>query len=126
MSLKPQRRMCLTLIALSGCAALSCAAGAQAGSKAEGARLFVSSGCTHCHGATGEGTDSGPSLREVRRKLKAAEIQQQIVNGGGEMPAFGTALDPEQLKALVAMLRSKTWVAVPASSQALQASPAAK
>lgn len=107
-----------TLLLLSGGAVLSCAANAQAGSKAEGARLFASSGCAHCHGATGEGTDSGPSLRDVRRKLKATQIERQIVNGGGEMPAFGTALDAEQVKSLVAMLRSKTWVATPTSPPA--------
>ena len=117
----PQLLTCRPLLTLLGLAVLSCAADAQAGSKAEGARLFASSGCTHCHGAMGEGTDSGPSLRDVRHKLKAAEIQQQIVNGGGAMPAFGAALDPEQVKALVAMLRAKTWVTAPPDSPPLPA-----
>lgn len=86
------------------------AACAQAGSKAEGARLFASSGCAHCHGATGEGTEEGPSLRDVHRKLKKAQIQEQIVAGGGAMPAFGTALDAEQVKSLVAFLVARQWV----------------
>ena len=107
------RWLCLGLVGLSGCAVILCPASAQAGSKAEGARLFASSGCTHCHGATGEGTDSGPSLRNVRRKLKAPQIQRQIVEGGGEMPAFGTVLDPEQVTALVAFLRAKSWSVAP-------------
>lgn len=97
--------------ALIGCVTLLCAgsvAHAEAGKKVEGARLFASSGCAHCHGATGEGTDSGPSLRDVRRKLKKSQIETQIVAGGGEMPAFGKALDAEQVKALVAFLRAKT------------------
>lgn len=101
------------VFALGCCAFMPGVAGAQAGSKAEGARLFASSGCTHCHGAAGEGTDSGPSLRNVRHKLKAAQIQEQILKGGGEMPAFETALDPVQVEALVLFLRAKTWVVAP-------------
>lgn len=93
---------------------------AQAGSKAEGARVFATSGCTHCHAASGEGTDSGPSLRNVRHRLKPSQIQQQIVAGGGEMPAFGTVLDPEQVKALVAFLRAKVWVVAPPEPAASQ------
>ncbi len=117
MSFMLQRRwVCHTVLALFGCSMLLPAAGAQTGKEAEGAQLFASSGCAHCHGATGEGTDSGPTLRGVRKKLKAAEIQQQIANGGGAMPAFGDVLDAEQIKALVAMLRSKTWVPAPASA----------
>ena len=113
-----RRWLCCAAITLFGFAIDSSAAKAQAGSKAEGGRLFASSGCAHCHGAMGEGTDSGPSLRNVRRKLKPAQIQHQIVEGGGAMPAFGTALDPEQVQALVAFLRAKTWVAVPAEPPA--------
>lgn len=106
----PRRLLCHVVLMLFGCIAGACSAAAQAGSKAEGARLFAASGCVHCHGATGEGTDSGPSLREVRRKLKPVQIERQITEGGGEMPAFGTALNPEQVKVLVVFLRAKSWV----------------
>lgn len=115
----PRRRMLRAFLALTCCATLLCANSAahgEAEKKVEGARLFASSGCAHCHGATGEGTDSGPSLRDVHRKLKKRQIETQIVAGGGAMPAFGKALDPEQVKALVAFLRAKTWV-VPSPDQ---------
>ncbi len=91
------------------------AASAQDGPKTEGAALFGSRGCVHCHAATGEGTDLGPSLRDVHRKLKAQQIRRQIVEGGGAMPAFGTSLSPAEVDALVAFLRAKTWIAVPVS-----------
>ncbi len=80
---------------------------AHTNERAEGAELYNTRGCTHCHGVQGEGTDNGPPLREVRRHLKAAQIQQQIVHGGGEMPAFGDTLDSEQVQSLVAFLRAK-------------------
>lgn len=87
-----------------------------AGAQAAGAAVFASSGCAHCHGATGEGGDLGPSLREVHRKLKPAEIRKQILVGGGAMPAFGQVLTSEQVQALVAFLRAKTWIATPPAS----------
>ena len=81
---------------------------AHAAELAQGAELYNQSGCTHCHGVTGSGTDKGPSLRGVRRRITAAQIERQIVNGGQEMPAFGSTLDHKQVQNLVAFLREKT------------------
>ena len=108
------RQRGLAIVLLAGLVVPVCSAVGQEQSKESGAALFATRGCAHCHGETGEGTDSGPSLRDVHRKLKAAQIRQQIVAGGGAMPAFGTVLDAGQIQALVSFLRSKTWtVATP-------------
>ncbi len=103
----------LAIVLLTGLLMLICPAMGQKQTKAGGAALFATQGCAHCHGETGEGTDSGPSLRDVHRKLKAMQIRQQIAAGGGAMPAFGTVLDAGQIQALVSFLRSKTWAAAP-------------
>jgi mono/diheme cytochrome c family protein len=80
---------------------------AHADAKARGAEVFSTSGCTHCHGATAQGTDKGPSLRGVRSKLTGEQMHKQIVEGGKSMPAFGDALQEEQIAAVIAMLRDK-------------------
>ena len=76
--------------------------------RAQGAELYQERGCTHCHGVHGEGGESGPSLRGVRRRLTAAQIERQIIQGGQQMPAFGDTLDRELVQSLVAFLRAKT------------------
>lgn len=81
--------------------------------KLEGAELFGSSGCTHCHGAQGNGTDQGPDLRDLRKKLKPEQITEQIKHGGKEMPAFGDSLNDGQIADLVAFLGAKKWQSVP-------------
>src|SRR5438094_524315 len=42
--------------------------------KAAGSELFANRGCAHCHGDDGQGTDRGPALRELRKKLNADRI----------------------------------------------------
>jgi len=73
----------------------------------EGALLFHNSGCEHCHGVNGVGTEKGPSLASVGRRLKPESITRQIEVGGGGMPAFGDALQPDEIQRLVDFLASK-------------------
>ena len=40
--------------------------------------------------------------------ITADELTWRILNGGDNMPAFGTALTPDQLAALVAFLETRT------------------
>lgn len=112
------RVLCLFSVAALGATltlALSASApvGAKPNQAMEGAELFATRGCTHCHGAEGKGTDQGPSLRELRKHRRPAEIERQIVYGGGAMPAFGDTLDHAQVESLVSFLRAKTWIQAP-------------
>jgi mono/diheme cytochrome c family protein len=80
---------------------------AHASAKADrelGATVFHEKGCEHCHGVGGIGTDRGPELSSVGRKLHPPEIEKQIQNGGSQMPAFGDALTNDEMKQLVAYL----------------------
>jgi mono/diheme cytochrome c family protein len=72
-----------------------------------GATLFRDKGCAYCHGATTQGTQKGPSLANVRQKLKASQIADQIKNGGQKMPSFKEAVSDEEVAKLVAYLRAK-------------------
>ncbi len=89
-------------------------AAAFADRKEAGAELFATRGCAHCHGDDGQGTDKAPGLRELRKKLSADRIRDQIVHGGQGMPAFGDSLKDDEVDDLVSFLRAKKWVTPPA------------
>ena len=76
-------------------------------SEQSGANLFRDKGCAYCHGTTGQGTQKGPSLANVRKKLKAPQIASQIQNGGQKMPSFSDSLTNDEVAQLVAYLRAK-------------------
>lgn len=69
--------------------------------------LFHESGCEQCHGANLAGTAKGPSLLTVGKVLKKEQIHQQISDGGGEMPPFADALQPDEIDRLVDFLATK-------------------
>jgi mono/diheme cytochrome c family protein len=72
-----------------------------------GAVLFHEKGCEHCHGVNGIGTERGPDLSTVGKRLKKPQIEHQIEHGGDAMPAYGTILQPDEVNDLVAYLHSK-------------------
>ena len=87
-----------------------------------GAALFHGKGCEHCHGAGLLGTERGPALVGVGRKLTADGIRHQIMAGGGGMPAFGEVLGPDEISRLADYLaaqkkRVKSRQAEPAGPQ---------
>lgn len=69
--------------------------------------LFHEAGCEQCHGADLAGTAKGPSLLTVGKVLKKDVIRQQIHDGGGEMPPFADALQPDEIDRLVDFLAAK-------------------
>jgi mono/diheme cytochrome c family protein len=104
------------------------AATVSAGSKAKmrGAELFATNGCAHCHGTAGVGGPKGPDLQLVRKRMKKAQIAQQIHDGGKSMPPYGDMLSSAQINDLVAYLRAKRKVIAPAPKPpAPAAAPAA-
>jgi mono/diheme cytochrome c family protein len=115
-------RLLPTLAAACSLVLLTQATHAFAAKAAEqaGANLFRDKGCAYCHGATAQGTQKGPSLANIRKTMKPAQISAQIENGGQKMPSFSDSLSKDEVAQLVAWLRAKHRPApapVPAPAQ---------
>jgi mono/diheme cytochrome c family protein len=69
--------------------------------------------CAGCHGVDGKGQTTVGKANNVR-DLGSADVQAQsddaiagiIGNGKGKMPAYGKSLKPDQIKDLVAYIRT--------------------
>ncbi len=81
--------------------------GASSGQVYDGAQLFTSKGCQYCHAVNGQGGDRGPNLTNVTNRLTQDAITIRILNGGGNMPAYGGNLTPDELNAIMAFLKSR-------------------
>ena len=105
---RPFRRFGILLfaIAIAAPAKSLFAANTKAAEQA-GASLFRDKGCAYCHGAAAQGTQKGPSLANVRKTMKPAQISAQIENGGQKMPSFSDSLSHDEVAQLVAFLRAK-------------------
>jgi ubiquinol-cytochrome c reductase cytochrome b subunit len=77
------------------------------GTAAQGAQLFEQKGCINCHSLAGVGGQRGPDLTHVGSRLTPDELTWRILNGGRNMPAFGTILTPQEASALVEFLRTR-------------------
>ena len=72
-----------------------------------GAKLMFTKGCLFCHNISGDGGHRGPSLTDVGSRLTADDLTIKIVNGGGNMPAFGPSLTKPELSDIVAFLQTR-------------------
>jgi ubiquinol-cytochrome c reductase cytochrome b subunit len=70
----------------------------------QGAVIFKEKQCHNCHALGGLGGQRGPALDTVATHLTEDQIIRQVVQGGGNMPAYGAALSPPEVTALVAFL----------------------
>jgi mono/diheme cytochrome c family protein len=71
-----------------------------------GAHAFAENGCPQCHTIRHSGGTKGPDLSGVGRRLTEEQIRTQIVNGGKQMPPFGSVLQLTEADDLVAYLHS--------------------
>ena len=116
-------RIFLTFLALLLFLPASIPASAFSGKEKAGAQLFRDKGCTYCHGANAQGTQKGPSLIEIRKKLNATQITNQIENGGQRMPSFSDSLSNDEVAQLVAFLRARHRPAIPPPAPAPVSNP---
>jgi ubiquinol-cytochrome c reductase cytochrome b subunit len=93
----------------------------------QGALLVQSKQCRNCHALGGRGGMRGPALDATATRLTRDQIVRQILQGGGNMPAYGSNLSPAEVNAIVAFLatmhprgqppaRNSARPAIPASS----------
>lgn len=80
---------------------------------AQDAAALYKTKCAACHGPDGKAETAIGKANKLR-DLGSAEVQKQsddelsaiMTNGKGKMPAYGKSLKPEQVKELVAYIRS--------------------
>ena len=94
----------------------------------QGALVLQNKQCRNCHALGGVGGMRGPALDNIAARMTEDQMIRQVLQGGGNMPAYGKALSPEETHALVSFLmtlRGKNLPpAVDASRQLTQANPA--
>jgi ubiquinol-cytochrome c reductase cytochrome b subunit len=72
----------------------------------QGALVFQVKQCRNCHALGDGGGKRGPPLDEVAVRLTGDQLIRQVIQGGGNMPAYGKNLSPPETTALVAFLES--------------------
>jgi ubiquinol-cytochrome c reductase cytochrome b subunit len=72
----------------------------------QGALLFQLKQCHNCHALGNEGGKRGPALDNIALVQTQDQMIRQVIQGGGNMPAYGKNLSPPEVTALVAFLRT--------------------
>jgi ubiquinol-cytochrome c reductase cytochrome b subunit len=71
-----------------------------------GALVFQAKQCHNCHALDDKGGQRGPALDKVAVRLTEDQLIRQVIQGGGNMPAYGKNLSPAETTALVAFLKT--------------------
>jgi ubiquinol-cytochrome c reductase cytochrome b subunit len=70
----------------------------------QGALVFQVKQCRNCHSLGEGGGQRGPALDSVAVRMTQDQLIRQVIQGGGNMPAYGKNLSPAETTALVAFL----------------------
>ncbi|HEY5770687.1 MAG TPA: cytochrome c, partial [Terrimicrobium sp.] len=62
--------------------------------------------CRNCHAIDGAGGHRGPDLADVGARMTKDQLVRQVVQGGGNMPAYGKNLSPYEVEAVVSFMTS--------------------
>jgi ubiquinol-cytochrome c reductase cytochrome b subunit len=72
----------------------------------QGALVFQAKQCRNCHSLGESGGQRGPALDSVAVRLTQDQLIRQVIQGGGNMPAYGKNLSPAETTALVGFLET--------------------
>src|SRR5262252_4013345 len=72
----------------------------------QGALVLQNKQCRNCHSLGGSGGQRGPALDDVATRLTGDQLVRQVIQGGGNMPAYGKNLSPAEVAALVAFMQT--------------------
>jgi ubiquinol-cytochrome c reductase cytochrome b subunit len=72
----------------------------------QGALVFQVKQCRNCHAIGGSGGKRGPDLDRVATRMTHDQLVRQVIQGGGNMPAYGKNLNPAEVTALVSFLET--------------------
>ncbi len=70
----------------------------------QGALVLQEKQCRNCHSLGGLGGLRGPALDSIATRMTEDQITRQVLQGGGNMPSYGNALNPAETTALVRFL----------------------
>jgi ubiquinol-cytochrome c reductase cytochrome b subunit len=70
----------------------------------QGALVFQEKQCRNCHALDNIGGKRGPALDDVALRRTQDQLIRQVIQGGGNMPAYGKNLSPAETTALVSFL----------------------
>jgi ubiquinol-cytochrome c reductase cytochrome b subunit len=70
----------------------------------QGALVLQGKQCRDCHSLGGVGGLRGPALDSIAARMTEDQITRQVLQGGGNMPSYGNALNPWETTALVHFL----------------------
>src|SRR5262249_23035046 len=65
------------------------------------ALVFEGRHCRSCHSLAGAGGERGRALDSVAVRMTQDQLIRQVIQGGGNMPAYGKNLSPPETTALV-------------------------
>jgi ubiquinol-cytochrome c reductase cytochrome b subunit len=86
----------------------------------QGSLVMQSMQCRNCHAIGGIGGSRGPDLSDVGIRLTKDQLVRQVIQGGGNMPAYGKNLTPGQVDAVVAYMVSLRPHGIPAAHTSSQ------
>jgi ubiquinol-cytochrome c reductase cytochrome b subunit len=86
-----------------------------------GALVFQAKQCRNCHSLDDMGGKRGPALDRVALRLTPDQLIRQVIQGGGNMPAYGKNLNPAETTALVAFLETLHPAGQPPAGNAARA-----
>jgi len=72
----------------------------------QGSLVFQVKQCRNCHSIGGSGGKRGPTLDTVATRFTRDQLVRQVLQGGGNMPAYGKNLNPAEVTALVSFLET--------------------
>jgi ubiquinol-cytochrome c reductase cytochrome b subunit len=72
----------------------------------QGAIVVQAKQCRNCHALGDKGGQRGPALDTVATRLTGDQLFRQVLQGGGNMPAYGKNLSPAEATALVSFLKT--------------------
>jgi len=90
----------------------------------QGLAVLQNKQCRNCHAIDGIGGMRGPDLADVGSRLTKDQLIRQVIQGGGNMPAYGKTLTPNEVDAVVAyMVSLRAANTVPAQDSTYPAKP---
>jgi ubiquinol-cytochrome c reductase cytochrome b subunit len=85
----------------------------------QGALVFQEKQCRNCHALDNIGGQRGPALDSVALRRTQDQLIRQVIQGGGNMPAYGKNLSPAETTALVSFLLTLRPEGQPAARDSL-------